>query len=106
MAKSAAANKPMSKSEVAATIAERVGGGLTKRQVTQILQAQAELAHEQARNQFTIPGIGKLVLVDRPARMGRNPRTGEPIEIKAKKVLKFRIAKAAKDAILGGGGGK
>jgi DNA-binding protein HU-beta len=59
------------------------------------------LAYRQAKNQFTIPGIGKLVLVDRKARMGRNPATGEQIKIPAKKVLKFRVAKAAKDAILG-----
>ncbi len=50
---------------------------------------------------FTIPGIGKLIKVQRKARMGRNPATGEAIKIKAKKVLKFRIAKAAKDAVLG-----
>jgi DNA-binding protein HU-beta len=50
---------------------------------------------------FTIPGLGKLVLVNRAACMGRNPATSETIQIKAKKVVKFRGAKAAKDAILG-----
>ena len=50
--------------------------------------------------EFTLPGIGKLVLVDRKARIGRNPSTGAEIQIPAKRVLKFRIAKAAKDAIL------
>ena len=50
---------------------------------------------------ITLPGIGKLVLVNRKARMGRNPATGAVIQIKAKKVVKFRVAKAAKDAILG-----
>jgi len=49
---------------------------------------------------FVIPGIGKLVRVDRKARMGRNPATGEAISIPAKKVVKFRVAKAAKDAIV------
>ena len=49
--------------------------------------------------EFTIPGIGKLVKAERKARTGRNPQTGEPIKIKAKTVVKFRIAKAAKDAI-------
>jgi DNA-binding protein HU-beta len=49
-----------------------------------------------------VPGLGKLVLVNRKARVGRNPATGETIQIKAKKVVKFRVAKAAKDAILGG----
>jgi DNA-binding protein HU-beta len=49
---------------------------------------------------FVLPGIGRLVKVDRKARMGRNPATGEAIKIAAKKVVKFRIAKAAKDAIV------
>ena len=58
-------------------------------------------AYKKAKDGFTVPGIGKLVLVQRKARMGRNPATGEQIKIKAKKVVKFRVAKAAKDAILG-----
>jgi len=49
---------------------------------------------------FVLPGIGRLVRVDRKARMGRNPATGEAIKIPAKKVVKFRVAKAAKDAIV------
>ena len=49
---------------------------------------------------FVLPGIGRLVRVDRKARMGRNPATGEPIKIPAKKVVKFRLAKAAKDAVV------
>ncbi len=49
--------------------------------------------------EFTIPGIGKLVKAERKARLGRNPQTGETIKIKAKTVVKFRVAKAAKDAI-------
>ena len=99
MAKAASSGKKMTKSEIAATLAERTG--LTKKQVAQVLEAQAELAYKQAKNSFVIPGIGKLVLVNRKARMGRNPRTGEPITIPAKRVVKFRVAKAAKDAILG-----
>jgi DNA-binding protein HU-beta len=95
-----AAGKAMSKSEIAATLAER--SGLSKKQVNELLQAQAELAYKQAKNSFTIPGIGKLVLVHRKARKGRNPQTGEEIDIPAKRVVKFRVAKAAKDAILGG----
>jgi Bacterial DNA-binding protein len=57
--------------------------------------------HKNAKNTFTIPGLGKLVLVNRKARMGRNPATGATIKIAAKRVVKFRVAKAAKDAILG-----
>jgi len=91
--------KPMSKTEVAGTLADKVG--ITKKQVTQLLEELAELAYKQAKNTFVVPGIGKLVLADRKARMGRNPATGEPIQIPAKRVVKFRVAKAAKDAILG-----
>jgi DNA-binding protein HU-beta len=61
----------------------------------------AALAYKEAKNSFTLPGLGKLVLVNRKARMGRNPQTGEAIKIPAKKVVKFRVAKAAKEAILG-----
>ncbi|SRR5258708_2750093 len=100
MAKEATAGtKPLSKSEVAATLAETVG--ITKKQAVHFLAAQAELAYTHAKDQFVLPGIGKLVLVNRAARTGRNPATGQPIQIPAKKVLKFRVAKAAKDAILG-----
>jgi DNA-binding protein HU-beta len=66
-----------------------------------ILEQLADLAYKNAKNTFTIPGLGKLVLVNRAARIGRNPATGEQIQIKAKRVVKFRVAKAAKDAILG-----
>jgi Bacterial DNA-binding protein len=61
----------------------------------------AMLAYKHAKNTFTIPGLGKLVWVNRKARVGRNPATGETIQIKAKRVVEFRVAKAAKDAILG-----
>lgn len=99
MAKTATATKPLSKSEVSARLAESCG--ISKKQATEFLAAQADLAYKHAKNQFVIPGIGKLVLVNRKARMGRNPATGEQISIPAKKVVKFRVAKAAKDAILG-----
>jgi DNA-binding protein HU-beta len=101
MAKAASANKAkaMSKSQVAASLAE--SAGIAKKQSVAFLAAQAELAYKQAKNSFTIPGIGKLVLVNRKARLGRNPATGEQIQIPAKKVVRFRVAKAAKDAILG-----
>jgi DNA-binding protein HU-beta len=80
-------------------IAEK--NSITKKQAVEILEFIAELAYKNAKNTFTLPGLGKLVLVDRKARIGRNPATGETIQIKAKKVVKFRVAKAAKDAILG-----
>jgi DNA-binding protein HU-beta len=90
--------KSMTKSEVASKLAENVG--ITKKQVNAFFEAQAELAYKEAKNSFVIPGVGKLVLVNRKARVGRNPATGETIQIPAKKVLKFRVAKAAKDAVL------
>jgi DNA-binding protein HU-beta len=89
----------LTKSQVAGKLAEATG--LTKKQVTGFLEALASLAYREAKNSFVIPGLGKLVLVQRKARLGRNPATGETIQIPAKKVVKFRVAKAAKDAILG-----
>jgi DNA-binding protein HU-beta len=81
-----------------AHLAERTG--LTKAQTGQVLDELAQLAYVEARNGFVIPGIGKLVLVDRSARKGRNPATGETIDIPAKTVVKFRVAKVCKDALL------
>lgn len=91
--------KPLSKSQIAAEIAAKAG--ITKKAGTEILDVLAQLAYKNAKNTFTLPGIGKLVLVQRKARMGRNPATNQPIKIPARKVVKFRVAKAAKDAILG-----
>jgi DNA-binding protein HU-beta len=91
--------KTLSKSQIAAALAE--GAGITKKQAVSILEQIAALAYKNAKNSFTLPGLGKLVLVNRKARIGRNPATGEQINIPAKKVVKFRVAKAAKDAILG-----
>ena len=65
------------------------------------IETLVDLAYKNAKNTFTLPGLGKLVLVNRKARIGRNPATGESIQIPAKRVVKFRVAKAAKDAILG-----
>jgi DNA-binding protein HU-beta len=91
--------KALSKSAIAAAVAEKAG--ISKKQGAEILDFLAELAYKNAKNTFTFPGVGKLVLVNRKARQGRNPKTGEVIQIPAKKVVKFRVAKAAKDAILG-----
>jgi DNA-binding protein HU-beta len=91
--------KPLTKSQVAAEIAAKAG--INKRQAVDILQTIADLAYKNAKNSFTLPGLGKLVLVNRKARTGRNPATGETIQIPAKKVVKFRVAKACKDAVLG-----
>lgn len=91
--------KKLSKSAVAAALAEKVE--ISKKQASMFLEELATMAYREAKNSFTLPGLGKLVLVQRKARMGRNPATGETIKIPAKKVVKFRVAKACKDAILG-----
>ncbi len=90
--------KPMTKSQIMSTLAEKCD--MTKKDVQMVIDELVSLAYKEAKKGFTIPGLGKLVVQQRKARMGRNPATGETIKIPAKKVLKFRIAKAAKDAIL------
>ncbi|HEX9665696.1 MAG TPA: HU family DNA-binding protein [Thermodesulfobacteriota bacterium] len=96
-----AKSKAITKSEIASHISEK--SGLTKRTASQILDDLAALAYKEARKngEFTFPGLGKLVLARRKARKGRNPATGELIKIPAKRVVKFRVAKACKDSILG-----
>lgn len=91
--------KPLTKSQIAEHLAEK--SGLTKRAMVQFLDELASLAYCEAKNVFTIPGLGKLKLANRKARIGRNPQTGKEIKIPAKRVVKFRVVKAAKDAILG-----
>ena len=92
----------MTKSEVAATLAEKAG--ISKKQAQAVIAAQAELAYKQAKNTFVIPGIGKLVLArsaPREMMMRFGPKAGQIVKVPAKTRVKFRIAKAAKDAILG-----
>ncbi len=91
------AAKPKTKTQTIAALAEDTG--LTKKDVIAVIDSMVQMAYKEAKVGFTIPGLGKLVVVNRKARDGRNPATGEKIRIPAKKVLKFRIAKAAKDAI-------
>ncbi len=93
--------KAMTKSQIAAQVAEKVQ--ITKKQAVQALDLLAEMAYKQAKNTFTVPGIGKLVLVNRAARemvMQFGPNKGQTVKVPAKRVVKFRVAKAAKDAIL------
>jgi len=91
--------KAMTKSQIVASVAEATG--ISKKLAVATIEALVALAYKNAKNSFTLPGLGKLVLVNRKARMGRNPATGATIKIAAKRVVKFRVAKAAKDAILG-----
>lgn len=88
----------MTKTAIIKALAEEMD--VTKKQAAAGLEALTKIAYKEAKNGFTLPGIGKLVVVKRKARMGRNPKTGEAIKIPAKKVLKFRVAKAAKEATL------
>ena len=90
----------MSKSAVAGYLAEKVE--ISKKQARAFMEELAALACREAKNGFMLPGLGKLVLVNRKARMGRNPQTGETIKIPAKRVVKFRVSKACKEAVLGG----
>lgn len=90
----------LTKSQLLTVLAEKTT--LAKKQVAMFLDVLAEVAYSNVKSngEFTLPGIGKLVKKHRAARMGRNPATGETIKISAKTVVKFRVAKAAKDAIL------
>ncbi len=90
----------MSKTQVLSTLAEK--SGLSKKDVQTVLDFMTELAYKEVKSngEFTVPGIGKLVKMHRKARQGRNPATGATITIPAKTVCKFRIAKAAKEAVL------
>jgi DNA-binding protein HU-beta len=93
----------MAKMTQTQTVAELSGKtGLSKKQVKDFMTSLTDLAYREAKKgEFVIPGVGKLVKQKRKARLGRNPATGEEIKIPAKTVLKFRVAKAAKDAVLG-----
>ena len=91
--------KMMSKSAVMAHLAGKTN--LSKRQIVEIFDETLALACKEAKNGFVLPGFGKLVLANRKARMGRNPQTGEPLKIPAKRVVKFRLAKSLKDSVLG-----
>lgn len=92
--------KAMTKSQVVAHLAEHAG--VIKKHVAAILEEIANLATRECKKsgQFVIPGLGKAVKANRKARMGRNPQTGEAIQIPAKTVVKFRLAKAFKDAVV------
>src|SRR5438046_2876097 len=94
------AGKRMTQSQIVRTIAEKVE--VSKKTAQQFLEhlAATAIAEVKKNGLFVLPGIGRLVRVDRKARMGRNPATGASIKIPAKKVVKFRVAKAAKDAIV------
>ncbi len=90
----------MTQSQIMKELAAATGS--STKAAKQFVATFAEMAVRETKKNgmFVIPGIGRLVRVDRKARMGRNPATGEAIKIPAKKVVKFRVAKAVKDAIV------
>ena len=89
----------MTKAQILATLAEKTG--VSKKDVANVLDTMTTMAYKEVKSsgEFTVPGIGKLVKVQRKERMGRNPATGAEIKIPAKTVVKFRVAKAAKEAL-------
>ena len=91
--------KTMTKAATLAHLAQKTN--LTKKQVAEVFDETLNLACKEAKNGFVLPGFGKLVLSNRKARIGRNPQTGEPIKIPAKRVCKFRLSKSLKDTVLG-----
>ena len=91
--------KSMTKSAIITHLAQKTD--LSKKQIVDVMEQLNALAVKEAKNVFVVPGFGRLVLANRKARMGRNPQTGEPIKIPAKRVVKFRLAKSLKDSVLG-----
>ena len=96
----AAGKKPLTKSQIVTHFAEKFD--LSKKTAVVILDEVAAFAIAETKKTgaFTLPGIGKLVISNRKARMGFNPATGEQIKIPAKRVVKMRLAKACKEAII------
>lgn len=92
--------KPMTKARIVAALAEKVG--ISKKTAEAFLQSLAAMAYKEAKNGFTLPGLGKIVLRTHEARRAVNPRTQQPMTIPRRKRLRFVVAKAAKDAVLGG----
>ena len=90
----------LTKSQLMQTMATATS--MSKKDVGMFMEKMTELAYKEVKSngEFVIPGIGKLVKVHRKARIGRNPATGEEIKIPAKTVVKFRVAKAAKESVL------
>lgn len=90
----------MTKSQLMTTMAEKTG--LAKKEVVKFMEELSTLAYKEVKSggEFVLPGFGKLVKIQRKARTGRNPLTGAEIQIPAKTVVKFKVAKAVKDSIL------
>ena len=90
----------MTKSQMISALADKTA--MSKKDVTTLIETMVEMAYKEVKTAgvFIIPGLGKFVKVNRKERMGRNPATGAAVKIPAKTVVKFRVAKAAKEAVL------
>ena len=90
----------MTKSQVMTALSEK--SGLAKKQVVSFMDILSAMAYKEVKTggEFVLPGFGKLVKIQRKARLGRNPLTGAEIQIPAKTVVKFKVAKAVKDSVL------
>ena len=95
-----AENKRMTQTAIVRELAETTG--VNNRVAKHFMESLAQLAVRETKKNgmFVMPGIGRLVRAERKARVGRNPATGEAIKIPAKRVVKFRVAKSVKDAIV------
>jgi DNA-binding protein HU-beta len=89
----------MTKSQLLSALADKAG--VSKKDAGTLLDIMASMAYSEVKSkgEFVLPGFGKMVKVHRKARQGRNPATGETIQIPAKTVVKFRLSKAAKEAV-------
>lgn len=89
----------MTKAQLLGALSDKTS--VSKKDVNAVLDAMANMAYVEVKKsgEFVVPGFGKMVKAKRKARMGRNPATGATIKIPAKTVVKFRLAKAAKDAV-------
>ncbi|HNU81400.1 MAG TPA: HU family DNA-binding protein [bacterium] len=90
----------MTKAQIVAAMSQATG--LSKKDVNGFFETLSEMTYKEVKKngECLVPGFGKLVKAKRKAREGRNPATGETINIPAKTVVKFRLAKAVKDAVL------
>jgi DNA-binding protein HU-beta len=94
-----AAPKQMTKGDIVDHLSKKLG--TTKKLSNEFLNELNELAYKQAKKGFTIPGLGKVYTTRTKKRNGRNPATGQPIVIPAKNKVKFKVSKAAQDAVFG-----
>lgn len=92
--------KPLTKAQIVVELAKKLE--MTKKEVNSFLNAYNELIYKNVKKakELTVPGLGKFYVTKTKRRKGRNPSTGEQIVIPAKNVVKFKVAKAAKDAII------